>query len=77
VSTRIPALERRKTIDVFVPGPLTQDGSLPEGYRARAAQCQKAADRWSGLIRRQYEDLARLWLMVPELAERKVGAPRR
>ena len=32
---------------------------------------QEVADRWSGLIKRQYEDLARLWLTVAELAERK------
>src|SRR5262249_652097 len=76
VSTRFPALERRKTIDVFAPTPLTQNRLPPEGYRARAAQCQQAADRWSGLIKRQYEDLARLWLMVAELTERKIGAAR-
>ena len=47
-----------------------------EEYRARAAECHRLADRWSGLIKRQYEDLARVWLTVAELAERKVGAAR-
>jgi hypothetical protein len=53
--------------------PSMNRGSDPEGYRARAAQCQRSAERWSGLIKRQYEDLARLWLTVAELAERKIG----
>jgi hypothetical protein len=38
-----------------------------EEYRAHAADCQEVADRWSGLLKDQYEELARQWL---ELAER-------
>jgi len=36
-------------------------------FRAHASECQKLADFFGGLIRCQYEDLARQWL---ELAER-------
>lgn len=50
--------------------PLIDNESRPAGYRARAAECQQMADRWSGLIKRQYEDLARQWLMMAEQAER-------
>jgi hypothetical protein len=57
--------------------PPTQRKSQSERYRARAAECQRLADRWSGLIKRQYEDLARVWLTVAELAERKIGVARR
>jgi hypothetical protein len=67
MSTRIPPLGP----------PQTESESQPDGYRARAAQCQAVADRWTGLIKRQYEDLARLWLTVAELAERKVSVTRR
>jgi hypothetical protein len=38
-----------------------------DDYRARAADCQEVANRWSGLIKDQYEELARQWR---ELAER-------
>jgi len=51
--------------------------SQPAGYRARAAECQQVAERSSGLIKRQYEDLARQWLTVAEQAERNIGAARR
>jgi hypothetical protein len=45
--------------------------SRAEGYRARAAHCQQVADRWSGFIKYQYEQLARQWLTLAEQAERK------
>lgn len=57
--------------------PLIESEAQPAGYRARAAECQQLADRWSGLIKRQYEDLARQWLIVAEQAERNTGAARR
>ena len=59
--TRVPAFG----------SPLTQSETPSERYRARAAECQRLADRWSGLIKWQYEDLARVWLTVADLAERK------
>jgi hypothetical protein len=41
--------------------------SRADEFRANALECQKLADFFGGLIRRQYEELARQWL---ELAER-------
>ena len=41
--------------------------SRSDEFRAHASECQKLADFFGGLIRRQYEELARQWL---ELAER-------
>jgi len=35
-----------------------------EEYRAQAAECQEIADGWSGLVREQYEQLARQWLIL-------------
>jgi hypothetical protein len=40
-----------------------------EDCRAQAAECRKIAGRWPGLVKRQYEELARQWLMVAKLAE--------
>jgi hypothetical protein len=77
MNTRITALGGQKTVDVLARTLLMEIGSHAEGYRARAAQCQQVADRWSGLIKRQYEDLARQWLAVAEQAERKVRVPKR
>ena len=39
-----------------------------DDYRARAAECQQIADGWSGLLKDQYEQLARQWLMLAEQA---------
>jgi hypothetical protein len=41
--------------------------SRADEFRTNALECQKQANFFGGLIRRQYEDLARQWL---ELAER-------
>jgi hypothetical protein len=38
--------------------------SRPGDYRAHAAECQEIADGWSGLVREQYEQLARQWLIL-------------
>jgi hypothetical protein len=38
--------------------------SRVEDYRAQAAECQEIADGWSGLVREQYEQLARQWLIL-------------
>ena len=35
-----------------------------EEYRERAAECQEIANHWSDLIKQQYEELARQWLML-------------
>jgi hypothetical protein len=35
-----------------------------EEYRAQAAECQEIAEGWSGLVREQYEQLARQWLIL-------------
>jgi hypothetical protein len=47
--------------------PLLTTVQYAEEYRAHAADCQEVADRCSGLMKDQYEELARQWL---ELAER-------
>jgi hypothetical protein len=44
--------------------------SRSDEFRAHALECQKLADFFGGLIRCQYEELARQWL---ELAERADG----
>jgi len=71
MSRHITAPDQHKAVDVHTATRLLETEPRSEGYRARAAECQQVADRWSGLIKRQYEDLARLWLTVAELAERK------
>lgn len=35
-----------------------------EEYREHAAECQEIADHWSDLVKQQYEELARQWLML-------------
>ncbi len=40
-----------------------------EDCRAQAAECREIAGRWPGLVKRQYEELARQWLVVAEQAE--------
>jgi hypothetical protein len=42
-----------------------------EEFRAHAAECQKMAACWSGLIKEQYEALARQWLVVADQVEGK------
>jgi len=43
----------------------------PEEFRACAAECQKIATHWGGEGRRQYEELARQWLLLARLAEQR------
>ena len=35
-------------------------------YRVRAAECDHIANRWPGLIKQQYEELARQWRVLAE-----------
>jgi hypothetical protein len=42
-----------------------------EGFRGQAVECKELANRWGGEAKRQYEELARQWLEVAELAERR------
>jgi hypothetical protein len=42
-----------------------------EGFRGQAVECEQLANRWGGEAKRQYEELARQWLEVAELAERR------
>jgi hypothetical protein len=48
---------------------MTADGSRREACLSQAAECQAIADRCSDLIRSQYEELARQWLLVADLAQ--------
>jgi hypothetical protein len=41
-----------------------------EDSRANAAECQEIATYWPDLLKRQYEDLARQWLLLAEQSER-------
>jgi hypothetical protein len=54
MNTLITARERRKR---------------SEDCRAQAAECRAIAGRWPGLVKRQYLELARQWLVVARLAE--------
>jgi hypothetical protein len=45
--------------------------SRSDEFRAHASECQKLADFFGGLIRRQYEELARQWLELAERADNK------
>ena len=40
-----------------------------EEFRSCAAECQEIATHWGGEGRRQYEELARQWLLLARLAE--------
>jgi hypothetical protein len=42
-------------------------------FRAQASQCQRLANQFDGLIRCQYEALARQWLTLAEQAERQAA----
>jgi hypothetical protein len=44
-----------------------RDGRSQE-FRSYARESQEIADRWPGLIKQQYEALARQWLMLAERA---------
>jgi len=43
-------------------------------FRTQASQCQRLANQFDGLIRCQYEALARQWLTLAEQAERQAAA---
>jgi hypothetical protein len=45
--------------------------SNAEEYRAQASECKEIAERWSDPIKRQYEELARQWLIVADQAARQ------
>jgi hypothetical protein len=49
----------------------TAGHSRSEGYRAHAAECQGIADRSPALIKHQYQELARQWLVLAAQAERR------
>jgi hypothetical protein len=41
----------------------------PEEFRAQAAECEELANRYSGLIKQQYEQLAGQWSFLARQAE--------
>jgi len=47
-----------------------------EEFRAHTAECQALANRWHDEGKRQYEDLARQWLKLAELAAGQCGENR-
>jgi hypothetical protein len=72
------ALEHCKAVGVIALGrwpfpegthtlrPTTSTGaqSRYEEYREHAAECQEIANHWSDLVKQQYEELARQWMML-------------
>jgi hypothetical protein len=44
---------------------------LAEEFRVQAAECRELANRWGDEGNRQYEELARQWLELGELADRR------
>jgi hypothetical protein len=45
--------------------------SRADEFRTNALECQKLANFFGGLIRRQYEELARQWLELAQRLEEK------
>jgi hypothetical protein len=41
----------------------------PEEFRTQAAECEELAQRYNGLIKEQYEQLAGQWSFLAEQAE--------
>ncbi len=84
MSTSITALEHRKNVGVIASDPrpsaegahalkptlLTAGQSRYEEYREHAAECQEIVNHWSDLVKQQYEELARQWLMLAKQIER-------
>jgi hypothetical protein len=48
--------------------------SNAEHFRENALECKGIAERWSDPIKRQYEELARQWLLLAEQAASE-GSP--
>ena len=76
---------RKVTIALFerrhVGWALSNIGECPmqtrcDEFRARASECQRLAKQFDGLIRSQYEALARQWLKLAEQAEQHAAANR-
>ena len=53
---------------------IDRDERRREACHSEAAECQKIAGRYSGLVRSQYEELARQWLLVADLARLRHSA---
>jgi hypothetical protein len=49
---------------------LTAGQSRSEECRKQAVECLEIADHWSDLVKDQYEELARQWLMLAKRADR-------
>ena len=71
MSAFITALGRRQNGGAVAPAVLTAGQSRFADYRAHAAECQEVADRQDELIKRQYEELARQWLVLADQAEKQ------
>jgi hypothetical protein len=48
---------------------------MAEEFRAWAAECQELANHWGDEGKRQYAELARQWLELAELADRRRPPP--
>jgi hypothetical protein len=45
--------------------------SRSDEYLANAAECEEIANYWPDLIKSQYQELARQWLVLAKQAERQ------
>jgi hypothetical protein len=78
MNASVTALEHGKNVGIIALDPrplpagaralrptlLTAGQSRYEEYREHAAECHEIANRWSDLIKDQYEGLACQWLML-------------
>ena len=72
MKTLIPALvAQRKNVGIMEAALLTAGQLRCQEYRVQAAECEGIANRWPGLIKQQYEELARQWRVLAEQPHRQ------
>jgi hypothetical protein len=71
MKTLITALGQRNNARVTVAALLTA-GQRSEEYCAHAAECQDIANHWPDLIKYEYNEFARQWLVLAEQARRQI-----
>jgi hypothetical protein len=70
MSTLTTAPRPRTFGEVIAAALITAGYSKGEQCRAQAAECRELANHSSGAIQRQYEELARQWLLVADYAQK-------
>ena len=70
MNTLVAVLGQHNTVNTIMATLLSVRQSRCEEYRAQATECLEIANRWPDLIKDQYEQLARQWLVVAEQSER-------